>query len=96
MGNGSERVPVSAVSVSKRPKNPGARQTRDDMRVFVNVDWVVVINELVMQCLPEHDPGEADQDDADRRQQGTVKGRCFLLFHAGSGQHDGMFAFHGC
>ena len=70
------------MSVSKRPKNSLPRQTRDDYGVFGDVGFVVVINEIVTQRLPEDDPGEARQGDTYCPHPRAGDAQC--LFHTGS------------
>ncbi len=64
--NGGQRMPIAGMNVSESPGNSVECQTDDDLRIFVDIGVVVVINELVMERLTEDDPGKRDQSDADR------------------------------
>src|SRR5882724_3588480 len=53
------------MSVCKRPKNRRPCQTGNNIWVFINVEVVVVIDEVMPQRLPEDGPGDTRQGDAD-------------------------------
>lgn len=61
VGNPSKRMPVAGMDISKGPRNSMESETGGDFRVFVDVPIVVVIEEIVMQRLPENEPGKRDQ-----------------------------------
>ena len=63
---GRQRKPLAERSVGQRPPQPGKRQSRGYVRVFVNVNLVVEAGELVMHRLAE--------DQADRQQQKNRNG----------------------
>jgi hypothetical protein len=70
------------MSVSKRPKNRRPCQTGNDNRVFINVEIVVVIDEIMPQRLPEDGPGDTRQGDANCHHPPAGEARC--LFHTRS------------
>jgi len=40
----------------KRPGEVGEVDSTGDYRVLINVAWVVVVNEIVPECLTKDDP----------------------------------------
>ena len=71
-------MPVAGMSVSKRPKNRRPCQTGNDIRVFINVEVVVVIDEVMPQRLSEDGPGETRQGDAGCHHPPGSEARCFF------------------
>src|SRR5690242_7388404 len=53
-----ERMPIGRVSLSERPTNPGQAYPTANLRIFVDVVVVIVIDEIVREGLPENRPCE--------------------------------------
>jgi len=64
VGQTGNRMPVGGMDVGERPENPGERQTTGNIRIVVDVGVVVVIDEVVMNRLPEDDRRDRRQKDA--------------------------------
>jgi hypothetical protein len=60
-----ERVPVPRMWLGERPLHRGPRQPAFDLRVIVNIDVVVIIDEAVPQRLAEDGPDQRDKTDTD-------------------------------
>ena len=71
MGNRGERVPVAGIDMCKRPGNSVETNTGSDLRIFIDVGIVVVIYKLMMDRLPENNPGKCNESNADRNSRTT-------------------------
>jgi len=60
-----ERMPVLGMNMGEGPLDSGPRQPRAHVRIVEHVKRIVVINELVTECLPEHRPRKRDQKNTD-------------------------------
>ena len=59
--NRAKRVPIARMRVGECPAQPGKRYTRFHHRVFVDVNPVVVIDEIVAEGLAEDQPRDGQQ-----------------------------------
>jgi hypothetical protein len=60
-------MPVSRVAVRERPNDSGQRQAAGYGRVFIDVNVIVEINEIVAERLPENQPRDCDQKKANAK-----------------------------
>jgi hypothetical protein len=73
MRDGRQRMPVHGMNMGKCPNNAGDTQSLSYLRVFVDVTWIIVVYEVVPECLAEHKPAQRHQSDADAwRPPGTI------------------------
>ena len=73
MRDGRQRMPVHGMNMGKCPGNAADAQSLSYLRVFVDVTRIIVVNEVVPECLAEHKPAQRRQSDADaHRLQGAV------------------------
>src|SRR5438128_11979896 len=59
-----ERKPVRGRPMGERPFDPVQREAGIYLRNFVDVFRVIEVDEGKFDCLPEHEPNERDQTDA--------------------------------
>ena len=62
--NRRERMPVPRVAVRERPSDSAQCQPARHDRISVNVSLIVEINEFVTKRLPENQPRDCDQKQA--------------------------------
>jgi len=60
-----QRMPVLRVDVRERPDDAAPGKARAHVRVVEHVERIIVIDELMVECLPEHRPDDRDQNDND-------------------------------
>ena len=65
MRNRGQRMPVSSMEAKKRRDQTVARQTRRNLRVFVNIILVVVLDKGMAERLPENGPRQRGQRQID-------------------------------
>jgi len=53
-----QRMPQTGVTMSEQPLQSVERDSRANVRVFVNVAIVIEIDKVVTERLPEHDPDD--------------------------------------
>ena len=62
--NRRQWVPVARVCVRERPGNVPEVNSAGDDGVFIDVNVIVEINEIVSERLTEQGPGDRDEQDA--------------------------------
>ena len=60
-----QRMPVLGVDVGEGPTNSGPTYARTHVGVVVNIQRIVVVDELVVERLPEYRPCDRGQEDGD-------------------------------
>ena len=73
-----EGMPVVGMNMSKRPENILPIQSTVNLRILADINRIVEVNEVMSQSLPEDDPGNRDQPDANRDSQGSLGAHNFL------------------
>ena len=63
---------LATVDMGKRPDDPLECQTPGDLRIFIHIQVVVVVDELVTQRLAENQPDNRRQKKADPGDQPAV------------------------
>jgi hypothetical protein len=58
-------MPISRVSVGKRGANAVERDARGNLGIFIDVVLVVVMDELMIDCLPKNNPGNGREAEID-------------------------------
>jgi len=58
-------MPVLRMNMSERPGNAGDVKTAGYLRIFVNVARIIIINEVVPECLAKNDPRNYREKNAD-------------------------------
>src|ERR1051326_7931536 len=66
-----QRMPVARVRVRKRPDHIAEAQSSAHNRVLVDVNVIVEVNEIMPKRLPEHDPRERNQRNANDQSGST-------------------------
>jgi hypothetical protein len=64
--NGRERVPVLRVDMGEGPPDALPAQPAVHVRILQDVKRIVVIDELVVECLSKDNPDEREDADADQ------------------------------
>lgn len=59
-----QRMPVFGMDMRKRPGDVGDADATRDPRVLINVTRIVVVNEIVPECLTKDDPRQDEETDA--------------------------------
>jgi hypothetical protein len=62
-------MPVHGMNMSKGPPNAAEAQAACYFRVFINVAWVIVVNEVVPKSLAKDKPDQGGKSDADANRQ---------------------------
>jgi hypothetical protein len=58
-------MPVLGMDVGEGPLNSAPTYARAHMRVIVDIQWIVVIDELMVERLSEYHPGNRSEEDSD-------------------------------
>ena len=67
VGKPGQRMPVVGMNAGESPNYPLQRQTPGNLRVFIHIIIVVIVNELVNHRLAENGKGDRGQQNAHRR-----------------------------
>ena len=76
-------MPMPDLNVSKRPPDSSPSKSGENLRVLINVDSVVVIDEAVVDRLAKDNPNDDHQKDADSHDGNLIVARMgdfWLLF----------------
>jgi len=57
-------MPVHGMDVSEGPDNPAEAKTAGYSGVFIDVARIIIVNEIVPQCLTKNDPGKRCETNA--------------------------------
>jgi hypothetical protein len=49
-------MPVKGMDMSECPDNTGYVKTAGYFGIFINVTWIVIVNEVISECLTKNDP----------------------------------------
>ena len=60
-------MPVHGMNVSKRPGNTAETEPVRYVRVFIDVAWIIIVDEVVPEGLPKDKPGQGRQRDAEAK-----------------------------
>jgi hypothetical protein len=59
-----EGMPVFRVNMRECPRNIAQTDTTGDPGILIDVLRIIIVNEIVPECLTKHGPGENCQTDA--------------------------------
>lgn len=60
-------MPVHGMNVGEGPPNPAEADAAGYFAVFIDVARIIIVNEIVPECLREHAPRKHYQTDANAR-----------------------------
>ena len=58
-------MPIAGMLAAERVNSAGNRQPTTDERIRVNVVIIIVVDEVVADSLPENEPGNCNEKNAD-------------------------------
>src|SRR5205085_11402494 len=91
-------MPVVCVVIDERACGVGPGKSRTDERIPVNVDFVVIVNEIVAERLPENDPNQRDESCANRdlndQRWFSLRRLCTRGVHGGGPSRYGSLAWY--
>ena len=69
MRNTRQRVPVSRMKMGKNSNHAVEREALDDARIFININVVIEIDEIVPECSPKDQPDDCNQTERDGKRR---------------------------
>ncbi len=69
MRNTRQRMPVSRMKMGKCSNHAIDREALDDARIFININVVIEIDEIVPERLPKNQPDDGDQTETDKKRR---------------------------
>ena len=58
-------MPVSRMKMGKRSNHAIEREALYDARIFININVVIEIDEIISERLPKNQPDDCDQTETD-------------------------------
>ncbi len=58
--HGRKGMPVLGMNVGEGPSDPLPAQPCPNVRIVVNIKWIVIVDELMAERLPENGPRDRD------------------------------------
>lgn len=69
MRNTRQRMPVSRMKMGKCSNHAIEREALDDARIFININVVIEIDEIVPERSPKDQPDDCNQTETDKKRR---------------------------